>query len=51
MITEAVTIGSIEKYITDNAWDNGWIKPIRIKKEKELKKIQKEIQKEKLKNI
>ncbi|MEM0976274.1 MAG: NAD(P)-dependent oxidoreductase [Pseudomonadota bacterium] len=23
-----VTIGSIEKYITDTAWENGWIKPI-----------------------
>ena len=23
-----VTIGSIEKYITDTAWDNGWIKKI-----------------------
>ena len=29
-----VTIGSIEKYITENAWDKGWIKPIRIKNEK-----------------
>ena len=23
-----VTIGSVEKYITDNAWANGWVKPI-----------------------
>ncbi len=23
-----VTIGSIEKYITDSAWENGWVKPI-----------------------
>ena len=23
-----VTIGSVEKYITDNAWEKGWIKPI-----------------------
>jgi glutamate synthase (NADPH) small chain len=23
-----VTIGSIEKYITDTAWDQGWVKPI-----------------------
>ena len=22
-----VTIGSIEKYITDTAWENGWVKP------------------------
>tara|TARA_Y100000590_G_scaffold373586_1_gene437464 strand:- start:5197 stop:6636 length:1440 start_codon:yes stop_codon:yes gene_type:complete len=28
-----VTIGSVEKYITDTAWKNGWIKPIKIKKE------------------
>jgi len=30
-----VTIGSIEKYITENAWNEGWIKPIKIKNEKE----------------
>jgi glutamate synthase (NADPH/NADH) small chain len=24
-----VTIGSIEKYITDTAWEQGWVKPIR----------------------
>ncbi len=29
-----VTIGSVEKYITENAWDNGWITPIKVKKEK-----------------
>ncbi len=28
-----VTIGSVEKYITDTAWENGWIKPFKIKKE------------------
>ena len=28
-----VTIGSIEKYITDTAWDNTWIKPIKVSKE------------------
>jgi glutamate synthase (NADPH/NADH) small chain len=28
-----VTIGSIEKYITDTAWEKGWIKPIKIAKE------------------
>ena len=28
-----VTIGSIEKYITDNAWEKGWVKPFKIKKE------------------
>ena len=29
-----VTIGSIEKYITENAWKEGWIKPIKVKNEK-----------------
>ncbi len=24
-----VTIGSIEKYLTDTAWENGWVKPIK----------------------
>ena len=24
-----VTIGSIEKYITDTAWDKGWVKPLK----------------------
>ena len=24
-----VTIGAIEKYITDTAWDQGWVKPIK----------------------
>ena len=28
-----VTIGSIEKYITDTAWDKGWVKPVKIKRE------------------
>ena len=28
-----VTIGSIEKYITDTAWEKGWVKPLEIKKE------------------
>ncbi len=28
-----VTIGSIEKYITDTAWDKGWIKPFKVTKE------------------
>ena len=30
-----VTIGSVEKYITDTAWEKGWIKPIKVKKQKE----------------
>ena len=29
-----VTIGSMEKYITDNAWEKGWVKPIKVKYEK-----------------
>jgi glutamate synthase (NADPH/NADH) small chain len=28
-----VTIGSIEKYITDTAWEKNWVKPIKVKKE------------------
>ncbi|HQU70544.1 MAG TPA: NAD(P)-dependent oxidoreductase [Albidovulum sp.] len=24
-----VTIGAVEKFITDTAWDNGWVKPIK----------------------
>jgi len=28
-----VTIGSIEKYITDTAWDKGWVKPFKVKRE------------------
>ena len=28
-----VTIGSIEKYITETAWDKGWVKPIEVVKE------------------
>ncbi len=29
-----VTIGSIEKYITDNAWEQGWVRPISVLNEK-----------------
>ena len=29
-----VTIGSVEKFITENAWEKGWIKPLDIKNEK-----------------
>lgn len=25
---ESVTIGAVERFITDNAWDEGWVKPI-----------------------
>ena len=28
-----VTIGSIEKYITDTAWEKNWVKPLNIQKE------------------
>ena len=28
-----VTIGSVEKYITDTAWEKGWVKPIKVKKQ------------------
>jgi len=28
-----VTIGSVEKYITDTAWEKGWVKPLKVKKE------------------
>ena len=31
-----VTIGSIEKFITENAWKNKWVEPIKIKLEKNL---------------
>ena len=26
----AVTIGSVEKYITDTAWENGWVEPVEV---------------------
>ncbi len=29
-----VTIGSVEKYINDTAWEQGWVQPISIKQEK-----------------
>ena len=28
-----VTIGSIEKYITDTAWEKNWVKPLKVKNE------------------
>ena len=28
-----VTIGSVEKYITDTAWEKGWVKPLEISEE------------------
>ncbi len=29
-----VTIGSVEKYITDTAWEKGWVKPITVSQER-----------------
>ena len=29
-----VTIGSIEKYINDTAWEKGWVKPIEVKSQR-----------------
>jgi len=29
-----VTIGSVEKFITENAWEKGWVKPIAVKNER-----------------
>jgi len=33
---KSVTIGSVEKYITETAFANGWVKPIKVKKESGL---------------
>jgi len=33
---KSVTIGSVEKYITETAFENGWVKPIKVKKESGL---------------
>ena len=30
-----VTIGSVEKYITDTAWEKGWVKPVKPLRERE----------------
>jgi glutamate synthase (NADPH/NADH) small chain len=27
---DAVTIGSVEKYITDTAWEQGWVEPVAV---------------------
>jgi glutamate synthase (NADPH/NADH) small chain len=29
-----VTIGSVEKFLTDTAWDEGWIEPIKVRRER-----------------
>jgi NADPH-dependent 2,4-dienoyl-CoA reductase/sulfur reductase-like enzyme len=31
---ESVTIGSVEKFITDTAWDKGWVQPIKPRRER-----------------
>jgi glutamate synthase (NADPH/NADH) small chain len=31
---ESVTIGSVEKFITDTAWNEGWVRPIRPRRER-----------------
>ncbi|UYN95108.1 MAG: NAD(P)-dependent oxidoreductase [Enhydrobacter sp.] len=31
---EAVTIGSVERFITDTAWEQGWVRPIRPRRER-----------------
>ncbi len=31
---ESVTIGAVERFITDTAWENGWVKPIRPRQER-----------------
>jgi glutamate synthase (NADPH/NADH) small chain len=31
---ESVTIGAVERYITDTAFDNGWVKPIKPREER-----------------
>ncbi|MGI4955641.1 MAG: NAD(P)-dependent oxidoreductase [Janthinobacterium lividum] len=31
---ESVTIGAVERFITDTAWENGWVRPIRARTER-----------------
>ncbi len=31
---DSVTIGAVERFITDNAWEQGWVKPIRPTRER-----------------
>src|SRR4051812_6250512 len=31
---DSVTIGSVEKFITDTAWERGWVKPIQPRRER-----------------
>ena len=31
---ESVTIGAVERFITDNAWEMGWVKPARPRRER-----------------
>jgi glutamate synthase (NADPH/NADH) small chain len=30
---ESVTIGAVERFITDHAWEQGWVQPIRVREE------------------
>jgi glutamate synthase (NADPH/NADH) small chain len=30
---ESVTIGAVERFITDHAWTQGWVRPIRVREE------------------
>ncbi|MGI4748308.1 MAG: NAD(P)-binding protein, partial [Janthinobacterium lividum] len=32
---ESVTIGAVERFITDNAWEQGWVKPVRPRLERQ----------------
>ena len=32
---DSVTIGAVERFITDNAWEQGWVKPIRPARERD----------------
>ncbi len=32
----AVTIGSVEKFITDTAWEEGWVEPVRVGRDRGL---------------
>jgi glutamate synthase (NADPH/NADH) small chain len=31
---ESVTIGAVERFLTDNAWEQGWVQPIRPRRER-----------------
>ena len=29
-----VTIGAVEKYLTDTAWEQGWVRPLKARRER-----------------